>query len=166
MVQSFLARVENVRGSLRIPASLNEDLVSIRAHHSPNLGLALRASPSRLTMASLARTQVNMQSAMVYSPPQRKGPPHSSSFLSRVSKAELRGTNASSRVPAGSCHFSILFLSTASLASINSAMSGDSLLTLSSAAMLSLCFFGIIIPINLLEVIMLPMVTCSMLQFS
>ena len=43
-------------------------------------------------MASLARTQVNMQSAMVYWPPQRKGPPHSSSFLSRVSRAEFRGT--------------------------------------------------------------------------
>ena len=47
---------------------------------------------SEYTMASLARTQVNMQSAMVYWPPQRKGPPHSSSFLSRVSRAELRGT--------------------------------------------------------------------------
>merc|ERR1719367_1863586 len=55
-------------------------------------------------MASLASAQVNMQSAMVYSPPQRKGPPLSSSFLSRMSRAEFRGTNASSRMPAGSCH--------------------------------------------------------------
>ena len=45
-----------------------------------------------LTMPSLARTQVKRQSARVYSPPHRKGPPDSSSFLSRVSRAELRGT--------------------------------------------------------------------------
>ena len=40
---------------------------------------------------SLARTQVKRQSARVYSPPHRKGPPDSSRFFSRVSSAEFSG---------------------------------------------------------------------------
>ena len=53
--------------------------------------LLLNVSSSMLIMPSLARTQVKRQSARVYSLPQRKGPPHSSSFLSRVSRAEFIG---------------------------------------------------------------------------
>ena len=65
ILHAFLAIVPKVMGSLTIPAALKDDLIWTLFHQAESFGLVVRISGRSWTILSLARRQVNMQSAMV-----------------------------------------------------------------------------------------------------
>ena len=65
IVHTFLAMVPKVKGSLTIPAALKDGLTCTLFPQADSFGLFSTISGRRRTMLSLARRQVNIQSAMV-----------------------------------------------------------------------------------------------------